>query len=418
MFGTVTFYAGIHGLTVDGLYVDGHTGASIYNPHAGAICIKKVLGDIEIKNCTFINLIKTTFAASLSAWGDNDNPAIFLYYGTTVKTDGTVNIHDNTIQSVFSDAIAVEGVRAANYTNVYNNTVEGFGENCVDLKGSRYVNIYNNDFSWNDFGSTLGEKSWGATMIGGNTSSLIDGGSAIGYFNIHDNYFHDSSLAVIRINNVYASKVYNNYFKDIGGGVEFAYGSSSNMEVYNNLFNMTLDAGSTTQMSNSAYRVAVSLRYASNIKVFNNSIYINTTTHNYGIYVSSDIGSGNEIKNNIVQMVRNNSSVYPLYSKDTGVSVSYNNFYGVNSNRVFWAGTVYGSAEQAAWRSAGHTGGLFSNPKFSNAQTGDFSLQTGSPCILPNMTLGVLTMPSSSAVQTTTQEMAPPQGLSIIIDTN
>ena len=366
-YGNVTIF-NVIGVTVDGLYIDGHAGSSTYNYHPGALNIvsdNQAGGVIEVKNCTIKNMYKDTFANTLSAWGSNDCPGIFFYFSNGGKTSGSISVHGNTVDSVYSDSVAVEGSLVG--AEIYNNTISSFGEDAIETKASRYVNVYNNDISWNDFGSTAGESYWGATVFVGEPASITNN-QAVGYHTFHDNYVHDSALACIRSGASLGLDVYNNYFKDVGMAF-VATSGKVNQRFYNNLVVQTVAAGSSTAMDNSVYKsgATVSATSSSNL-IYNNSFYISSSNHNYGVYLYDGVGT--IVKNNIVYMTRNNAAVFPLYSAGTGPTISYNDLYNsTHSNRAYENGTTYDSTEQADWRTAGHTSGLFGDPEFTTPGT-------------------------------------------------
>ena len=383
----------VKGVTIDGIYCDGHMGTSIFRRHGSAIAVTRTSGDIEIKNCTLKNMYKDTFANSLAAWGSEDVHGLVVWYndGGAPKLSGTVSIHDNIIDSVYSDCIQFGGIQTT--TNVYNNTFSNFGENCADMKKSRYITIYNNDFSHNDFGEAGG----GSKNTG---PSFLNAGAAtefwIGYKNqditIRDNYFHDCRTTGIDVSGD-NWKIYQNYFKDVGQAVRMSIKSGT--EVYNNVFNLTVDTDSRFVIYQKA-AISGSKNPKTNCLIYNNSIYIPASNYLYGIaWMGKSRDSGNVIKNNIVYMMNNMDTVYPLYIGDydgsnTFPTVDHNCLHNPNHvNRVSWDSTIYDSSEQADWRNAGHIGSLFTNPKFINPENGDFRLQSNSPAIDAGVDVGL-----------------------------
>ena len=361
--GQVTVFY-VDGLVIDGVYIDGHIGASSYSHHEAGVKINGVAGAIEVKNCTVLNMYKDTFANSVTDWGVGDYSGIFLYFDSGGKTTGTISIHDNTVSNVYSDAIATEGTLVG--AEVYNNTISSFGENAVETKGSRYVNVYNNDISWNDFGSNPGEAYWGATVFVGAPSSITNNVS-VGYHTFHDNYVHDCALACIRSASTLGLDVYNNYFEDVGMAF-VATSGKTNQRFYNNLVVQTVASGSSTAMDSAVYKSGATVSSTSTTnKIINNTFYVSNSNNGYGIYLYD--GAGATVRNNIVQMTRA-AAVFPIYSAGTGPTISYNTFYNANhTNRAYENGTTYDSTDQAAWISAGHTSGLFGNPEFTTPGT-------------------------------------------------
>ncbi len=374
----------VNGVTADGLYIDGHKGSSEYHLHPGALGIHgDKTGNLEVKNCIIKNMFRDTFENTYNSdeyynheaevqggWGKGamDNPGIFFYFNKG-KTEGSISVHDNIITNIYSDSVAIEGSLVQ--TDIYNNIISGFGEEAIETKGSRHIDIYNNDISWNDFGSTGGESYYGAKVLSGTTSSITNN-SAVGYYTFHDNYVHDSDLISISSHATLGLDVFNNYFKDVGLAF-LADVHVKNQRFFNNLIVQTVDPGETCgwypvencAMQAWTYKSGAAVREStSGIGIYNNSFYISSSNHNQGVYLYD--GAGATVEGNIIYMTKP-SGVYPLISAGTSPTVSNNDYYNPNSNnRVSWAGTSYSSSQQSAWQSTGHTGGLFTDPLFTN----------------------------------------------------
>jgi parallel beta helix pectate lyase-like protein len=354
--------------------------------------------NIEVKNCVIDSLMLDTFANTVTSWAKIDSVAIMLWFPDTDnnKTAGTVKIHDNTISNIYTDAIHLAGVRThgdGTYgTEIYNNTISNCGEGTLDLKHSRYVDVYNNNLSHNDYGVAGGTDGsyWGP--------ALIESGFQAAAFSldardnrVRENYLHDSTFTG------FASAgdntlIYNNYFKDICNAINI---QDPGVKVYNNIISVSTGKPDSTYGWNdtltydqiyigaklSAIRIdEVGVKTSGYI--YNNTIYISSSVLLYGIAYLHTNNSGFEIENNIVQMTRNHASVFPFYTNSdagTDPTVTHNNLYGAHANRVSWEGTVYDNTEQADWITAGHTGAKFADPEFTNPATPDFSLQVGAP---------------------------------------
>jgi len=385
---------GVNGLTIDGIDYNGHTGSTIYH-RSNAINIGSVDGDIEIKNCTIQNLLKDTFINTIDAWGETDAHGIIFWYpgDENVKLSGTVNIHNNVIHDVYADCIQTAGVHTT--TNIYNNTFYHFGEQALDIKYSGYHTIYNNEMYHGDFGLHNAGGYWGTAIIGCGGATRWSKKYKSKNNVLRDNYIHTCKwigVAALGAN----SQIYRNYFKNIG--TPLTIGSYGNLKVYNNVFELNTPAASETTYPGTAYEFDWSTRYIgialsgirvqsarkANILIYNNTFYISSTNHLYGIGVQADADvTGTIIKNNIIHMARDNASVFPLYVEDYDnrgnlPTVEYNNLYGVHSNRVRIEETpgkahiVYDSAGQAAWRTAGHAWGLFCNPGLEDVESAAF----------------------------------------------
>lgn len=408
VYGTRCTINRVNGLLIDGVDCDGHVGSGTYF-RCNAINVTHVDGDIEIKNCHIQNLYRNTFLDSIRSWDKLDAHGILFWYpgDENVKLSGTINVHDNYIHDVYADCIQLAGVHTT--TNIYDNTLGRFGENALDLKYSRHIEIYNNNIYHDDFGLHHGGGYYGCAVFasGGanHWSSTYKARDNI----VRDNYIHDCKWQGIASIGT-EGKIYGNYFKNIGTNSIFDRGT----EIYNNIFESTIPIANEITYPGTIYEFDWSTRYngimasslrlrngfqAKNIHVYNNTFYISSSNHLYGIAVQADADcTGTVIKNNVIYMARDSAKVFPLriYDYDdssTLPTVQYNELYSVHSNRVKieetpgnW--TLYDSTEQAAWRTSGHKGGLFTNPEFVDPSSGDFTLQSSSPAINAGTYLG------------------------------
>ena len=383
----------VDGLTIDGIDYNGATGSSTYY-RTNAIAITNVLGDIEVKNCTIQNVMKDTFANSQSAWGSEDANGLSFWYGgsdgANVKTSGTVSVHDNTIHDIYADCIAAAGFQGAT-VDIYDNTLYRFGENGIDMKHSRDIDFYNNVVYHDDYGET---DYYGPGSVAAGLSAYF--GSYVAQGNIvRENYIHTSKYIGIALPGKDAI-IKHNYIKNCGMGILV---NNTGARIFGNIFELTTGKPTVEPQASrwvgtmlSGIRVMESV---SSALIYNNTFYVTSADHLYGIgyYTGSNV-SGVEIKNNIIQMTRDSSSVYPIFVQNaTGdyPTVMYNDLYGAHSNRVNWKGTVYDSTEQADWISAGHTGALFTDPEMTNPAGSDFTLDNDSnPCIDIGATLNAL----------------------------
>jgi len=388
IYGTRCTINSANGLVIDGVDCNGHLG-SYTRYRCNAINITDVDGDIEIKNCTIQNLIKDTWADTITSWGDLDAHGILFWNPIDAKKSGTVSVHNNIIHDVYADCVQTACVQTT--TNIYNNQFYNFGENAIDHKKGRYINIYNNTIS------SGGVRDNARCITGGaGTSYCTD--CVAQDITVRDNYFYDSPATGIAIGaqGMTNYNVYRNYFKDVGLGI--VVGTSANTNIFNNVFDLSEPVESSLLGVN---RSGIRVMYTpqSDTKIYNNTLYISSTNHLYGIAVEADADvTGTIIKNNIIHMTRDNSAVFPIrvYDNDnsgTLPTVQYNELYGVHSNRVYieetpdnW--TTYDATEQADWRTAGHTGGLFADPLLANPSGGDLTLQSSSPAINAGADLG------------------------------
>lgn len=419
----------VNGVTIDGLYYDGHIGASNYQKHSGAININTCGGDIEVKNCTIKNGYTATQEDTQVVWGEtHDMAGIVIWYadganGSALpKTTGSVNIHDNDISYFYGDCIHLFGLQMTDWdVDIYDNTLSQFGENAIDHKYCQYVKIYRNDMSQGGFIYDLnGGTSGPATlMLKSAARGILDPAYEIAnsHFKIYENYIHDSEYTGINVVASYTD-IYNNYFKDTGLAIKI---TKSYVNVYNNILSLSglLDP---EYLSLSVQRTGIYggyNQYCVYTAIYNNTIYINSDDYNYGIYFAGVSGQkGNEINRNIIQITRSSSSVYPLYIKDYDGSntlprLEYNALFNPNDyNRANIDNTVYISSELQKLKTEYDGSVILSDPMFSDPVNGDFSLLPDSPCIIPNMILGasnlsILEMKMNVPRELTTKPKAP-----------
>lgn len=337
------------GLLIDGVDYDGHyDGGNYTQAKHNAIQVNDVPGDIEIRNCTITNVMKSTFAATVTAWGSGDGHAILFWYigDANVKSTGTVSVHDNTISNVYSDCLQFVGVRTT--TNVYNNTFASMGEQGVDIKASQYISVYENDMSHNDIGVASGAGYLGAALIVGTTAiDDFETLTAPSDNTIKNNYFHDTKYVGV-ISPGADSAIYGNYILNCGLAI---LAQNSRLSIYNNLIEST--TGIPTISPYAARYVltnltAIKLTTCSSSKIYNNTIYVSDTAHQYAI-ASPSTSSGILIKNNILYITRNSSLAFPLFVSGTLPTISNNSYYNpLHVNRISWNGAVKDDAAEVA----------------------------------------------------------------------
>jgi parallel beta-helix repeat protein len=132
--------------------------------------------------------------------------------------------------------------------------------------------------------------------------------------------------------------------------------------------------------------------------IYNNSSYGNVQRATFSnarteIGLSANAGSlnyNNIVKNNVAQATTANT--YAIYVdassySQTGQSISNNCWYATATNWYFW--NASGGNNLATWNAFTGVGtDLNSDPLFTNAAGGDFTLQAGSPCIEKGVNLG------------------------------
>lgn len=364
------------GIVLDGIEINGHTGATVFNRPYALIEVSEVNGDIEIKNCVLQNAVKKTWQDTVNSWGKRDAYLIAVQYddNDVPKTKGKVIIKDNILHDTYADCIYLNGIRSE--TVIFNNFLSHFGENAIDLKAIRNCEIYNNKMSRGGYGRG---GSGGKAIISLHDASNIPGDTRD--IKIHGNYFFDSDYYGLRLlyisNNV---EIYNNTFKSVRTPITVE--RSAGTQIHDNI--VIVDEGYGVSGSDAA---AIRIRDSEqdNIKIYRNSIFIDSANHLYGIrYEPRKDRSGTEIKNNIVQMTLKSNSVYPLYVKDQfgdDPKVTDNCFYNANhANRVFWKGQSFGTVRLGGWRDLTNSLGVFGDPQFIDPENGNLKLTNGSPC--------------------------------------
>ncbi len=196
---------------------------------------------------------------------------------------------------------------------------------------------------------------------------------------IENNSFHDITgvkMGVILIGGARDLTIrYNKFYGVFGTGTGVRFGNANqgydkdgtaggpyhwwyeNCQVYYNLFYQTCSTWTWGAML-SLYNTNPSLKNNNNI-VYNNVFWANGSypDNERGIYVDTDDGSGWKFKNNII----------------VGLQSGFRNGGSATiDNNIFYNNLYYNSAG---------TNFLIADPKFINPSTGNFHLQSNSPCI-------------------------------------
>ena len=377
----------VRGLIIDGIDYNGATGTTSHSK-CDCITIYFVGGDITIKNCTIQNLMKSTFDASLSAWGSSDLVGIIFWYPKTPKTDGTISIFNNVIHDVYTDCIHLGGIHTT--TNIYDNKLYRFGENAIDMKYSRYITAYNNEFYHDDYGEASGSGWWGPPAIVSGSARQWTSEYAARDNVIRDNHFHTTKYSAIQVPGDNC-KIYGNYFKNCGNGI--SVGSQSNTQIYNNVFELATGKPTVEPYASRWEGTQLSaIRLTSSAKagtlVYNNTFYVSSDDLLYCIgYSPEPSHTGTIIKNNVMCMTRNSSSVYPLFVENaTGdyPSVSNNVYYNSGrTNSVRWKGTTYSNTQESAFETAsGSSVAIFRSPGLYDIENKKFWPSGPDSCVV------------------------------------
>jgi hypothetical protein len=365
------------GAIVDGIEIDGHIEAKIFNRPYAFIEFSEIDGDIEVKNCILQNAVKKTWQDTVNSWGEKDAYLVAVQYDDkdVPKSKGRITIRDNILHDTYADCIYLNGIRTETF--IYNNVLTNFGENAIDLKAVRYCDIFNNKMSRGGYGT--GGSGGGKGVIGLHDASNIPGDTED--IKIHGNYIYDSDFFGVRLLFICKNvEVYGNTFKSVRTPISVQRSSGS--RIHNNI--IIVDKGYGVS-GNDAAAIRVRKGEQNDIKITNNSIFMSSPDHRYGIRYEPRSGrKGTEISKNIIQMNRKSQSVFPLYVTDEpgdDPKVTDNCFYNPNhSNRVYWKGKIYDATSQSGWRSKTQASGTFADPKFVNPEEDNLKLADSSPC--------------------------------------
>jgi hypothetical protein len=279
-----------------------------------------------------------------AAQGGTDEGGILIGY----HSDYTW-VLDNVIYHVGSDSVA--GSHYSNYTDrlsehyfIGRNTCYGNGENGIDVKGTRYVVIAENEI----YGPFAREQGWGIVLHYGFSTS-----------------FHDRDVWVLR------NKIYH-----VSGGINT--GSSSGADNLNIVGNRIYDVRASYAVqadSLNGYCVYIGGSSGSH-RVVDNTFY----DYDSGIYVRGLSGSDTlKIHGNIFngRADVNGHEIYLLSGMESFVTTNYN--WYPSSARFFWNNSLralsymQGTAGQDANSQEG-------DPLFVSAATGNLAIQKTSPC--------------------------------------
>lgn len=129
------------------------------------------------------------------------------------------------------------------------------------------------------------------------------------------------------------------------------------------------------------------------IDVYNNTFYRNDKVQEgWGSVFLDDFGEENDpvirFKNNIVVHDETTRTYLWESATCTNVDADYNALYDISGTEDVYRGTSYGT--YAAYQSAGHEphSVVSQNPLLNDPENGDFTLQSGSPCIDAGVDVG------------------------------
>ena len=372
----------VNNVIMDGIYCDGHAGTTAWNTVESGLLFDNISGNLEIKNCEIFNLVTKDGPAG---YDDDDRHAV-VFWSYNPKVEGSVSIHHNLFHHIDADGMQLGAIQVT--TEIYNNSINHFGENAIDLKNCKNVVIRNNDLYRGTYapgGGGTGDIDPAIIVVHEFDKSNWVGAVSLNT-EITENYFHDSDYKGIYVNDSKDVNVYQNVFKDIRTAI---YSESVNgFSINDNLFTLSSNKAAVGEWGSAM--IIGKNAWVDNIQIHGNKIYIDNTTHNYGIVWRAVAGqNGNAITNNIIYLTNNSSNTFPLIIVDIDNSnifpkIEDNGCFNPNSkNRTSWDGKI----------NYQFPGAVFEDPLFTNPEAGDFKLQIGSP--VKSLSSTNISMPSN-----------------------
>jgi len=130
----------VEGLIIQDMYHDGYAGSA---SEAGAQEGKSWLALYDVTNIQILD--NTVFSCGPDGMPSSNGVDIVALH--THECSGTLDISDNTAYDIEADWwMDYSGDYTDGSANFYNNTIYNCGENCIDFKSTRYVDVYSNTF--------------------------------------------------------------------------------------------------------------------------------------------------------------------------------------------------------------------------------------------------------------------------------
>ena len=357
----------VKGLILDGIEGNGHYNYNGIAEGRQPIAIDRCSGIIEVINC------------NLHDWGPSLIPSVGTDYNAITINNhdyGTFFIHNNLIYNIQSSAICRFNSLAQAYIN--NNIIYNCGQSFVRIGGSKNIDIFDNHaYREPDFTGPGGADGGDYPFIKIYTNDGEGNTKLTQNIIIKDNILGPTDGQGIHLNgNNEIDKVDNITIKNneiINCTAGFVTGTYvTNVDCYKNIVR-----GSTW-----VHIFDWGGRSNQNVNFFNNTFY--STNLSRSIYFQY---GGLNIYNNIFY----DSAYMYMIDLQSGDPLIYNNLWynPSSSDYINWKGTIFTSSQQTAWRDAGHSGAIFANPKFIDAENGDFRLQPDSPAIDTGVDVGL-----------------------------
>jgi hypothetical protein len=413
---------------IDNFDFDGDVGGTVY---AWGNAVLRIDWDtinpgyVEIKNCDMTDYVFQSGKADeeRSATPESDSTMVLITYNMALGNPTGLDIHDNDFSNAQSDLIQISGATGFQSwgagIKILDNDFADAGENNIDCKECKYLQISGNTFSNID---------WGITDTSNFMQSLIilhhaNSGPAKIYDNkFNGNYCSDYSRtagegskdgtcdpadggtleafgAGISIEEITDVEINLNEFINTSAMVVIN-GGTNNARVHNNSWRNHLvvdwawsDLCDGANNFNCSALAVQGQNLVAPILLYNNSFYTTSANLRAGIFLK---GTGDYVvdavvttKNNLIRLGSSSAS-YPLYiaTGATDPTVDQDTYHNANHvNRVYdegttWDSTEFGGVDSGDWNdpAGSHPNDesrdmLYPGATFPDPQTGDQDLQ-------------------------------------------
>jgi hypothetical protein len=228
----------------------------------------------------------------------------------------------------------------------HNKMYNSYRENEIDIKGSRYIEIYDNEM----YGTVASSTTSGQVNIQSSTD-----------IKIYRNYIHDDNCTTCCDSNNRCNAITIN-----DSETNYTIKNVDEIEIFGNVIaNM------------SGYGIAINQVNGKigTIRIYNNTFYDSTDDMVWADSLSQATDS--EMKNNIFMEIPSGKCAFKYTASDWGGGVSNNLYYDAGDN-------VYNAADNGSCDDLQSE----NNPLFTDASNHDFTIQEGSPAIDQGVVLG------------------------------
>ncbi|MDY6839542.1 MAG: right-handed parallel beta-helix repeat-containing protein [Thermodesulfobacteriota bacterium] len=348
----------VHNLALHSLVFDGHRN-SVSSEGKTAITIENCSGNITIKNC------------QLSNFGPIGLPVMgrdFMGLALIGIESGSYEIRDNTIHDGNADCIHLYHCSATG--SVFNNILFNAGENCIDIKGSSNVHVYDNElYRTPDFLALGGSGSAGGLIVAHAT-----GEQACSKLEINGNVFKTSNTPGLITGNAKNIDVYDNTFDEMMGAIRIG-NHTEGIHIHHNLF---LNPKSLMHDNGMDVGCIYVNNSRSGTQIYNNTVY--NERGDCLALLAIGYSNRNKVFRNIFYQSKPNGLclVYTGHGLDP---VIYENcwFSGANEKLIKYRGKVYTQAEENEWNTIA-SNDRFADPLFVDPANKNFETKDATPC--------------------------------------